>query len=267
VPKLPYLPLYTGDWLKDPALTLCAPATRGVWIDLLAAMHELNRSGELRGTAEQLARAARCSTVEFAQAATDLQNTGAADVTFRNGTYHVQNRRMRKESARRSSKSESEKGLTDKKKTDNSEYEIESAFELFWNSFPKGRKKSKGTAREAFAKAAKKVSVEKIVAAAAEYARSESGRGPYVKMPSTWLNQECWNDDREAWKDISTAAPAKPKEYRTIEPHIFKQFRDTDEFQTRPLQDPSVPGRWFGQLRNGRKVETFVTPKSPPREG
>lgn len=92
--KLPYIPFYTGDWLKDPELSLCAPATRGVWIDLLCAMHNAGCSGELRGTPEQLARAARCSTADIAQALTDLQTTGAADVTERNGVVTVVNRRM-----------------------------------------------------------------------------------------------------------------------------------------------------------------------------
>src|SRR4051812_1773470 len=101
--KLPYFPFYTGDWLKDDALTLCAPATRGVWIDLIARMHERDRSGELCGTADQLARAARCSTVEFVHAATELQTTCTADVSERNGTFTIRNRRMYAESLERKS--------------------------------------------------------------------------------------------------------------------------------------------------------------------
>ncbi len=99
--KCPHIPLYTGDWMKDTELSLCTPATRGVWIDLLCAMHERNRSGELRGTSEQLARLARCSTVELVEALTDLQTTGAAIVEERNGSYWVANRRMQRESATR----------------------------------------------------------------------------------------------------------------------------------------------------------------------
>jgi hypothetical protein len=99
--KLPFIKFFTGDWLKDPALSLCSPATRGVWIDLLCAMHELDRSGELRGTPAQLARAARCSTVEMSHALTELQTTGAADVGERNGIVTVQNRRMKKEKTHR----------------------------------------------------------------------------------------------------------------------------------------------------------------------
>ena len=99
--KQPYIPLYTGDWLKDPALSLCAPAARGVWIDLLCAMHEAGRSGELRGTLEQLARVARCSTADLTQALTEIQATEAADVTERNGVVTVVNRRMYREAKER----------------------------------------------------------------------------------------------------------------------------------------------------------------------
>lgn len=83
--------------MKDSRLSLCLPSTRGVWIDLICAMHEADRSGELRGTAEQLARLARCSTVELVHALTDLQTTGAAAVSQRNGTYIVANRRMQRD--------------------------------------------------------------------------------------------------------------------------------------------------------------------------
>lgn len=88
---------FTGDWVKDPSLTLCDPATRGVWIDLICAMHDSDRSGKLCGTMDQLARFARCSTVVLAQALTDLQTNKAADVTHRNGQVTVVNRRMERD--------------------------------------------------------------------------------------------------------------------------------------------------------------------------
>jgi len=99
--KLPHIPFYTGDWMKDPAVSLCTPATRGVWIDLLCAMHELGRLGELRGTTEQIARLARCSTAELIQALTELQTTGAAEVQERNSSWVIANRRMKREAATR----------------------------------------------------------------------------------------------------------------------------------------------------------------------
>lgn len=94
--KLPYLPLYTGDWLKEPALSVCMPSTRGIWIDLLCAMHEQGQSGELRGTSVQIARLARCTTAELEEALSDLQNFRAAEVQNRGGSWTIANRRMKR---------------------------------------------------------------------------------------------------------------------------------------------------------------------------
>ena len=95
--KLPSIQFYTGDWLKDPRLSMCSAMTRGIWIDFLCAMHELDRVGELRGTTEQLARVARCSPVEIAQALDELSASRTADVSERNGFFTVVNRRMKRE--------------------------------------------------------------------------------------------------------------------------------------------------------------------------
>jgi hypothetical protein len=73
-------------------------------------------------------------------------------------------------------------------------------FDLFWQSFPKGRKQGKEKARKAFAAASKKMPPETIIAAAKEYAASPVGQGAYVKAPESWLNGGCWEDDRAAWQ-------------------------------------------------------------------
>lgn len=66
-------------------------------MDFLCAMHELDRCGQLCGTPEQLARVARCSTVELDHALSELSASTAADVTIRNGKVTLVNRRMRRE--------------------------------------------------------------------------------------------------------------------------------------------------------------------------
>lgn len=95
--KLPWMQFCPGDWLKDPQLSMCEPATRGIWIDLIAAMHQLDRQGVIAGTREQIARTCRCSTVQLDSALSDLQTTGTADVTVRNNIVTVVNRRMKRE--------------------------------------------------------------------------------------------------------------------------------------------------------------------------
>lgn len=81
-----------------------------------------------------------------------------------------------------------------------SKSDSDSSFDLFWNAFPKGRRKAKGDALKSWKTARAKVSAESLISAATDYAESEEGRGQFVKMPSTWLNQECWDDDRESWR-------------------------------------------------------------------
>jgi hypothetical protein len=206
--KLPYLPLYTGDWLKDSSLTRCTPATRGVWIDLLCAMHDDDRSGEIRGTPDELARLGRCTTDELSHALTDLQNKRAAEVVQRGESICVRNRRMFRESQRRKSNAARQErhrkvqrnGVSNAEVAFEDENDIDLCFERFWEFFPSGRKKSKKTAREAFEKALKKVDADVLIQGAIQYGASDEGKGAYVKMPSTWLNQECWDDDRIAWQ-------------------------------------------------------------------
>ena len=92
--KRPAVQLYTGDWLKDPCLGQCSPATRGIWIDLLALMHENSESGELTGTPASLAQIARCTERQMKSAIEELERTKTADVTKRPNDVTVKNRRM-----------------------------------------------------------------------------------------------------------------------------------------------------------------------------
>lgn len=262
--------------MKDPAVTLCTPATRGVWIDLLCAMHDLDRSGELRGTAEQLARIARCQTVDLVLALTDLQTTGAADVTERNGTWFICNRRMRADCIKRKVNAERQmrRRLNSCHGPPNSkiplyEGDSDNDFELFWIEFPRGRKGSKGTAREAFFKATAKATPAVLIAAAKAYAASEVGRGKYVKMPATWLNQECWQDDPQSWKKLEEAdGEAKPSEYRRVALHVFNTQASAGEFLIGPHKDLPADGekhcRVHGQLKNKMKIESHTDPKWKP---
>lgn len=95
--KQPAILFYVGDWKKDPAVTLCSPATRGIWFDLLLSMHELGHRGQVAGTPEQLSRTSRCTPAEMRLAIEELASTGAAEISERNGIVTVVNRRMKRE--------------------------------------------------------------------------------------------------------------------------------------------------------------------------
>lgn len=71
-------------------------------------------------------------------------------------------------------------------------------FDHFWTAYP--RKKGKGQARTAWAKAAKKVDPAVIVAAAVQFRQwcEQDGTEPqFIAHPSTWLNGERWTDERD----------------------------------------------------------------------
>ena len=95
--KLPAFLLYTGDWMKDPSLSMCSPSTRGIWIDFICAMHELGRSGQVTGTVEQLCRVCRCTAAEMRSALIELKNTRTADISERDGRITVTSRRLLRE--------------------------------------------------------------------------------------------------------------------------------------------------------------------------
>lgn len=78
---IPWMKFYPADWIKDPALSMCSPATRGIWIDLICAMHQAD-DATLKSTPAKLARLARCLPDEMLAALSELADEGAADVAF-----------------------------------------------------------------------------------------------------------------------------------------------------------------------------------------
>ena len=54
----PSFQFYPSDWLRDPGLRSCSLAARGLWIDMLAFMHEAEPYGHLRVNGQDLRPAA-----------------------------------------------------------------------------------------------------------------------------------------------------------------------------------------------------------------
>lgn len=94
--KLPWMKFFAGDWLRDPNLSKCRPATRGIWMDALCVMHSDEQRGVLSGTIDQLAMVLRASRPEIVKFLKDIFRTGSADVTCENGLVTLENRRMAK---------------------------------------------------------------------------------------------------------------------------------------------------------------------------
>lgn len=140
-------------------------------------------------------------------------------------------------------------------------------FVEFWEAFPKLRRQDRADAWKAWSEAVKACEPEAIVAAVREYAASEVAQTKYVKGPGPWLRKQCWSDDREAWRDLDAKQPPRPAEHKRISREEFAQLIKDKQFLTGPYKDkPDSNGycRAFGQLKNGRKVETSNDPNWTP---
>lgn len=67
------------------------------------------------------------------------------------------------------------------------------AFQAFWDAYP--RKEGKGHAKRAWMKAIKSCDPEIIVQGAERYRDDPNRDKQYTRLPATWLNGECWDDD------------------------------------------------------------------------
>lgn len=230
--KLPAIHLYPGDWLRDP-ISGCSLAAQGLWLRMMFVAHDAQNYGEifdrsLLHARTSIARRCGCSVPEFDDLFAELLEAGVPRI---NGDIVLSQRMVRDASVRAERTKAGRKGGKQTAKQNRSkaaastaakqqqiaeiEDEVESDienefFEEFWKAFPSGRKKSKARARAAFDKAVKKVPAATIIAAAVEYAASGEGLGSFVKMPETWLNGECWSDDRDAWNQRGSPAGGKP---------------------------------------------------------
>jgi len=77
----PAFQFYPSDWLRDPGLRSCSLSARGLWIDMLAFMHEAEPYGHLRLNGrdlgpEALARMVGCPLKEVRQCLTELERAG-----------------------------------------------------------------------------------------------------------------------------------------------------------------------------------------------
>ena len=100
-----------------------------------------------------------------------------------------------------------------KPRSENPRVANQQKFEMFWLAYL--LKVGKGAAFKAFVQAMKKTSLEAILEAleaqkAERAARERLGLwNPSWKHPSTWLNQECWNDAPKTADELQKEAEAK----------------------------------------------------------
>ena len=200
--SLPYMQLYTSDYLADTAhLTT---EEHGAYLLLL--MNYWQRGKPLDNTDGRLAHVARLSAERWKAVEPIL-----AEFFMIDGTTWVQARIERDLDKIRdkSSKLAANGSIGGSKRQANAKqmpiYEEEeedkeedednkkiSSFDAFWTAYP--RKTAKGAATAAWVKALKKATAEEIIKAAHAYRDDPNREEGFTAHASTWLNQERWLD-------------------------------------------------------------------------
>ena len=200
--SLPYMQLYTSDYLADTAhLTT---EEHGAYLLLL--MNYWQRGKPLDNTDGRLAHVARLSAERWKAVEPIL-----AEFFMIEGTTWVQARIERDLDKIRdkSSKLAANGSIGGSKRQANAKqmpiYEEEeedkeedednkkiSSFDAFWTAYP--RKTAKGAATAAWVKALKKATAEEIIKAAHAYRDDPNREEGFTAHASTWLNQERWLD-------------------------------------------------------------------------
>ena len=105
--------------------------------------------------------------------------------------------------------------------TEHHRTEQASAFEEFWQAYP--RKASKGAARTAWTKAIAKADPSVIIAAAAAYRDDPNREEGFTAHAATWLNQERWDDDPlPSRTDTLSSRERRLKQHLTDDPWATK---------------------------------------------
>lgn len=76
---------------------------------------------------------------------------------------------------------------------------MESLFEVFWSKYPKKQKKK--DARVAFLRNVSESNAKKVFDGLEMWLKSEQwskDHGRYIPLPTSWLNEERWNDELQA---------------------------------------------------------------------
>ena len=125
---------------------------------------------------------------------------------FDPGQMHAKKEREeeRKERSKEKKEEEKEKAIL-----------ADRAFDTFWEAYP--RKVKKKEARKKFqAVFPKKVSLERLLTALEEHKHSEQWKDvKFIPHPSTWLNQERWEDEIDTLPGQEQSPVPPPKKYET----------------------------------------------------
>ena len=201
MPNLPWNKWFFQDWLSDPHLSMCSPATRGIWKDLLSNM-VLAGVYEFEVDPISLARICRCTPEELTASIKELIRTKTAEDHEQNGNRFIRSRRLYREHISKENKRNAGRA-SGRSRTEGEQPSASASascysddFLAFWQAYP--RKVGKAKAYDAWCKLSP--TLKDCLATLEWQLTSEQWRkdgGAYIPHPTTWLNQARWEDEKE----------------------------------------------------------------------
>lgn len=271
MPKQPYFPFYPGDWLRDP-VSGCSVAAQGLWLRILMVMHDSERKGYLCTNglptpSEQVARRCGLSQEQYESLFAELEQAG---VPRRTNDGVVFNRRMvedarlssersrvgtiggKQSASKRSSKPSSKALINENEDERESKAVLTEQIEQIYQQYP--NKVGKPAATKAIRSQIENGAVpafllERVMAYAEAVARWPEEEKRFVPNPSTWFNQQRFNDDPRTWQKIVKGLLPPP-------PLIGQK---TDAFErVRQKQDEAERKEYLAKQRKNESAPTAI---------
>lgn len=228
----PWLKFFPTDWRADPRLRMCSMAARGLWIEIIALMHDATPYGYLlvsghSPTDAQIAVLVGAPSSQVTDWIGELEQAGVFSRTKDGTIYSRKMTRMQKKSAvarnngrlggnpslckerdnptsvnledkgrHKPQKPEARSQKEDKDKS--LSCAIASRFSEFWDAYPHrgGVKRNRKGSEQKYANAVKRgISEQTMIDAARAHQSDKTVRDGFARDPVTWLNQEGWADE------------------------------------------------------------------------
>lgn len=204
----PWFKFYGSEYLSDPKILQLDPDERSCWVTILCLASQSDGSIRFLSEAQLLAMSGITKQRENV-----LKKFEQLDmILICNGTVTVKNwekrqysegySRVKKFRERKSNAKDNDRKIrTDKIRTE----QIYTTFETFWKEYP--NKKAKPKAYQSWVKINPDENLLKQILDGLEKAKQstqwQKDNGQFIPHPTTWLNQERWNDEVEIIKNKS----------------------------------------------------------------
>lgn len=237
--SLPWAKWYHRDWRSEPKLKLCSRAARSLWLDYLGLIHEggdhrlhINGTvptdkqlGDILGDNPRTIKKLTAELVLNGVCSIDQEGFVYSRKVFQGRIKHERdatNGRMGGNPALKTAKNDDQgvnpplkaKILEARYQSQSKERKSaradalpsnwESLFDVFWQEYPHkvGKGGPKG-AKAAFSKALGTTEFEVLMQGLVRYKMSKPTDRPWCN-PTTWLNQERWEDEEGATADVKS---------------------------------------------------------------